>query len=92
MGLTYQSTRGGETGVSASMAILQGLAKDGGLFMPTEIPKPVSYTHLKKIDAYIFLCIKPRKIILFGRLNHEEKNWGSITKYGIGGKPDSLWE
>ena len=39
MGLTYQSTRGGETGVSASMAILQGLAKDGGLFMPTEIPK-----------------------------------------------------
>lgn len=39
MGLTYQSTRGGEAGVSASMAILQGLAKDGGLFMPTEIPK-----------------------------------------------------
>lgn len=39
MGLTYQSTRGGEKGVTASMAILQGLAKDGGLFMPTEIPK-----------------------------------------------------
>ena len=39
MGLTYQSTRGGETGVPASMAILKGLAKDGGLFMPTEIPK-----------------------------------------------------
>ena len=39
MGLTYQSTRGGEAGVPASMAILKGLAKDGGLFMPTEIPK-----------------------------------------------------
>ncbi len=39
MGLTYQSTRGGESGVTASMAILQGLAKDGGLFMPAEIPK-----------------------------------------------------
>ena len=39
MGLTYQSTRGRETGVPASMAILKGLAKDGGLFMPTEIPK-----------------------------------------------------
>ena len=39
MGLTYQSTRGGEAGVPASMAILKGLAEDGGLFMPTEIPE-----------------------------------------------------
>lgn len=38
MGLSYQSTRGGEAGVTASQAILKGLAKDGGLFMPTEIP------------------------------------------------------
>ena len=34
MGLTYQSTRGGEKEVTASMALLHGLAKDGGLFMP----------------------------------------------------------
>lgn len=39
MNLTYQSTRGGESGLTASQAILKGLAKDGGLFMPTEIPK-----------------------------------------------------
>lgn len=39
MGLTYQSTRGGEKGVTASMAVLQGLAKDGGLFMPESIPE-----------------------------------------------------
>lgn len=39
MELTYQSTRGRETGVPASMAILKGLAEDGGLFMPTEIPE-----------------------------------------------------
>ena len=39
MGLTYQSTRGGEKEVTASMAILQGLAKDGGLFMPSCIPE-----------------------------------------------------
>ncbi len=38
MGLSYQSTRGGEAGVTASQAILKGLADDGGLFMPTEIP------------------------------------------------------
>lgn len=39
MGLTYRSTRGGESGVTASMAVLQGLAKDGGLFMPDRIPR-----------------------------------------------------
>lgn len=39
MGLTYESTRGGEKGVSPSVAVLKGLAEDGGLFMPSEIPK-----------------------------------------------------
>ena len=39
MALSYESTRGGETGVTSSQAILKGLAQDGGLFMPTEIPK-----------------------------------------------------
>ncbi len=34
----YISTRGGES-LSASKAILQGLAKDGGLFIPTKIEK-----------------------------------------------------
>ena len=34
----YSSTRGGERGVTASQAILKGLAKDGGLFMPDVIP------------------------------------------------------
>ncbi|MCI9146970.1 MAG: threonine synthase [Hungatella sp.] len=39
MNISYQSTRGGEKGVTASQAILKGLACDGGLFMPAEIPK-----------------------------------------------------
>ena len=39
MALSYESTRGGQKGVTASQAILKGLAEDGGLFMPTEIPK-----------------------------------------------------
>ena len=38
MSLSYQSTRGGEAGVTASQAILKGLADDGGLFMPNMIP------------------------------------------------------
>ena len=37
--ILYKSTRGtGET-LKASEAILKGLADDGGLFVPTEIPK-----------------------------------------------------
>lgn len=39
MNLSYQSTRGGESGLTASQAILKGLADDGGLFMPTYIPR-----------------------------------------------------
>ncbi len=37
--ITYRSTRGGESDVSASQAILKGIASDGGLFMPSEIPR-----------------------------------------------------
>ncbi len=39
MSISYQSTRGGEKNLSASMAILKGLADDGGLFMPDSIPE-----------------------------------------------------
>ncbi len=38
MDITYNSTRGGECGLTASQAILKGLADDGGLFMPSVIP------------------------------------------------------
>lgn len=38
MSLLYKSTRDSENIVSASKAILQGLATDGGLYVPTELP------------------------------------------------------
>lgn len=38
MELLYESTRGGEKGVAASQAILKGLADDGGLYVPEQIP------------------------------------------------------
>ena len=38
MELLYGSTRGGETGVTASQAVLKGLANDGGLYVPECIP------------------------------------------------------
>lgn len=39
MELIYKSTRNDETGVTASQAILKGLADDGGLYVPESIPK-----------------------------------------------------
>ena len=38
MTLIYQSTRDKTNQVTASQAILQGLATDGGLYVPTEVP------------------------------------------------------
>lgn len=38
MNIFYRSTRGNEKRVTASQAILQGLAEDGGLFVPEQIP------------------------------------------------------
>lgn len=35
----YKSTRGLENNVPASLAIIKGIAEDGGLFVPTAIPK-----------------------------------------------------
>ena len=39
MEILYKSTRGTGECVKASEAILKGLSRDGGLFVPTEIPK-----------------------------------------------------
>ena len=36
--MKYVSTRNGAEGISASQAIIRGLAPDGGLYVPTEIP------------------------------------------------------
>ena len=39
MELLYKSTRSADKTVTASYAILKGLAEDGGLFVPTAFPK-----------------------------------------------------
>ncbi len=39
MEILYKSTRGGEENVTASQAVLKGLASDGGLYVPQEFPK-----------------------------------------------------
>ena len=39
MDLIYRSTRGDRTAYTASQAVLKGLAADGGLFVPDELPR-----------------------------------------------------
>ncbi len=51
MNMLYKSTRGGGKEVTASQAILQGLSADGGLFVPTHIPKlSKSLEELSRMD------------------------------------------
>ena len=50
MNLLYKSTRNAEKTVTASEAILKGLAEDGGLFVPESVPKlDVSMQELKSM-------------------------------------------
>ena len=60
MELLYKSTRNAEETVTASQAILKGLADDGGLFVPVSIPKlDVSLDALKEMSyqetAYVVM-------------------------------------
>ena len=51
MELLYKSTRNAEKTVTASEAILKGLADDGGLFVPVSIPKlDVTLNELKDMN------------------------------------------
>ena len=60
MNLMYKSTRNSEKKVTASEAILKGLAEDGGLFVPVSIPKlDVTLNELKDMTyqetAYVVM-------------------------------------
>ena len=51
MDLLYSSTRNSEKKITASQAILKGLADDGGLFVPESIPAlDVSIEELSKMS------------------------------------------
>ena len=60
MELLYKSTRNANKTVTASEAILKGLADDGGLFVPVSIPKlDVTFDELKEMSyqetAYVVM-------------------------------------
>ena len=48
--MNYRSTRNSDVEVTASQAILKGLADDGGLFVPSQLPKlSVDFNELKEM-------------------------------------------
>lgn len=55
--LLYNSTRGKEVGLSASAAIVKGLANDGGLFVPSHIPQvDLDFNDLKEKSYQEIAC------------------------------------
>ena len=82
MTLVYQSTRDEKNTVTASQAILQGLATDGGLFTPVSYPQvELDFDTLK--DATVFLMLMTASLIpqLLLRLSNSMDNttWSSST-------------
>ena len=74
MDLLYASTRNAQEKVTASQAILKGLAGEGGLFVPTQIPAlDVSIDELAKM-SYQETAYEVMKLFLTDFTEEELKN------------------
>ncbi len=74
MSLMYKSTRSSNVNVTASQAILKGLADDGGLYVPERIPKlDVELSKLKDMD-YRQVAYEVMKLYLTDFTEEELKN------------------
>ena len=74
MELLYKSTRSNTEPVTASKAILKGLADDGGLFVPMSLPKlSISLEQLAKMD-YKQTAYEVMKLFLTDFTEEELKN------------------
>ena len=72
--MEYTSTRNKNLKITASQAVLQGLSKDGGLFVPTEIPKlTVSLSQLADMN-YREVAYEVMKLYLTDYTEEELKN------------------
>lgn len=74
MEILYRSTRGGQQGITASQAVLQGLAKDGGLFVPERLPAlDKTMAQLKGMD-YRQIAYEVMKLFLSDYTEEELKD------------------
>ncbi|MCS4475773.1 hypothetical protein JQ032_09205 [Clostridium botulinum] len=70
----YKSTRGEGKNVKASEAIIRGIAEDGGLYVPEELPKiDKSFKELENMD-YKELAFYIMKNILMILMKRNLKN------------------
>ena len=76
--MKYLSTRGGESEVSFTSVLLNGLAKDGGLYIPKSLPKFTS-EDLKQLShmSYPELCYEVTK----GFMSESDIPLKSIKKF-----------
>ena len=56
--MKFQSTRGLEQGVASAEAILRGIAKDGGLYVPESFPNLYDSLKKEKVLSYEELAFK----------------------------------
>lgn len=74
--MRYISTREGETRFSASEAISQGLARDGGLFVPEVLPK----LSANAIDNMLGMSYQQRAVYVMGAYL-EEYSAGELSQF-----------
>ena len=80
--MNYKCTRNQNSQVTAAQAIVQGIAKDGGLFVPETLPQ---YTHkdfvemqngtyidraIKVLSDFFLVVVRPRFVNKIYRYNH----------------------
>lgn len=72
--MLYSSTRNGETKITASQAILKGLADDGGLFVPDHIPELTCPMRDLKGKSYQEIAYEVMRLFLTDFTEEELKN------------------
>ena len=86
MELIYESTRNSEEKVTASQAVLKGLADGGGLFVPTHIPSlDIDFDELAKMDYQDTAFFVMRKFLT----DFTEEEWRSWISEAYDGKFDT---
>ena len=82
MSLYYKSTRNSNMKVTASEAILAGLAPDGGLFVPAYLPKlDVSFDELKNMTEFAKILPIMKKADATNLLQLMDKLTELMTEY-----------
>ena len=62
--MLFHSTRGQDSNKTFEEVLMQGLASDGGLFMPDHWPQ-VDIEELKHLDSFSFFFASAHKLLLF---------------------------